>query len=234
LSDGLSGAGAAMALIEKMRDRDNLFTYVFLFLPETIGSLAYFSLPKNNVEVCYSLFLDLLSHPGNLVVQKTLAGNTLFDRMAMETAEKYEREVKITDFRSLPGNDEIVFSAPGIGIPSLLIERWPFKFYHTNMDNFQHYDEKSFCESVQFVFDVLMRLEEEVKVISCYEGILNLSKYELWETYGKGKPRRSFEIATCLMDGTVSYYDIERTSGFTAEEMDKLVRSLSQKGLVVV
>ena len=62
--------------------------YIFLFLPETIGSLAYFSRPKNNVAVCYSIFLDLLSHPGNLIIQKTLTGNTLLDRIAIETAER--------------------------------------------------------------------------------------------------------------------------------------------------
>lgn len=233
LLDGLSGAGGAIALIENLEKNENLFTYVFLFFPETIGSLAYFSLPNSAQDVCYAIFLDMLSDSSKLTVQRSLKGDTAIDRVSEIIGKKWKSDIKFTSFRELPGNDEMVINGPGIGIPSLLVFRWPSKLYHTNADSMNAYNENNFFEAIDYVMELLKTLENEIRVVNVKRGIINLSKNQLWDDYGKGKNRRSFEIATSLMDGTHSYDEIKISSGFNGKGLDNLITKLEQRKLVV-
>ena len=233
LLDGLSGAGGAIALIENLEKNENLFTYVFLFFPETIGSLAYFSLPNSEKDVVYAVFLDMLFESSKLTVQRSLKGDTVIDRVSEIIGKKWKSDIQFTSFRELPGNDEMVMNGPGIGIPSLLVFRWPSKLYHTNADNMNAYNENNFFESIDYVMELLKMLENEIRVVNVKRGIINLSKNQLWDDYGNGKDRRSFEIATSLMDGSHSYDEIKISSGFSGKGLDNLVKKLEQKKLVV-
>ena len=232
LLDGLSGAGGAISLIEKLKKRENLFTYVFLFFPETIGSLSYFSMPNADKDVCFAIFMDMLCDNSQLTVQKTLTGNTALDKVASNLGENWINKVRLTEFRELPGNDEMVINGPGIGIPSLLVFRWPSKLYHTNSDNIKAYNETSFFESVEFVLEIIKNLEKEIKVINLQKGVINLTKNNLWSKYGRGRNRRSFEVATSLMDGTNSFKYIKEISGFKKNELNELIILLKKQNLV--
>ena len=117
---------------------------------------------------------------------------------------------------------------PGISIPSLLVFRWPSKLYHTNADNMNAYNENNFFESIDYVMELLKMLENEIRVVNVKRGIINLSKNQLWDDYGNGKDRRSFEI-TSLMDISHSYDEIKISSGFSGKGLDNLVKKLEQK-----
>lgn len=233
LADGLSGAGAILALIEILKTRDNLFTYEFLFVPETIGTLAYFSDSDASTDICYSIFLDIMSVSAPLNIQKTLKGDTLIDRISESVANDANIEYSVTDFRTVPGNDEVIINGPGIGIPSLSVFRWPFKYYHTSSDDFGRYDQKAFDESVYFVSEILELIEKEIKVLTKHRGMPSLSGNGLWEKYGQGPKRKAFEIATSLMDGMTAYSEIQQISGFSDSELKELTEELSQRDIAV-
>ena len=232
LADGLSGAGGCLALIEALRRRPRLYTYVFLFFPETIGSLAYFARHRHEWDTVGGLFLDMLCHDGPLVLQHSLLGDTVLDRAARAAAADVAEPVEYTTFRHYPGNDEMVMNGPGVGIPSLLLMRWPFARYHTSLDDFAHFDEAAFARGLHFADRLLDRTEEMVAAINRYEGLLSLSRHGLWEQFGGSSARRAFELVTAALEGRVAYTDIPAITGVPAAEVDAIVAALTERELV--
>lgn len=235
LADGLSGVAGLLAIRDRLASRKNLFTYKFLFVPETIGSLAFSTLPNALDDVCYTIFVDGISADAALHVQKTLYGTTVLDRTAVAFAGSWsgKETIKVTEYRQIPGNDEAVFNGPGIGIPSLLIQRWPMPNYHTHLDNFDGFMDDKFWEAVNFITEFLSIFEKSVGVLNNYTGILSLSSYGLWDKYGNGPERRKFEVATSLMDGKHSLVEIEEYSNFSRRGLEELITILDEKSLVV-
>ena len=236
LADGLSGAGGLIEIGLQLEKIENLFSYQLLFVPETIGSLAFSSVQENLENVCYTVFVDGFSADAPINIQKTLDGDTVLDDTALNHAKNWKGidTVNCSNFREIPGNDEIVFNGPGIGIPSLLIQRWPMPNYHNHLDNLQNLCEKRFSEAVDFTFSLLKEFEETVGVLCYYKGILSLSSNHLWEYYGTGVNRRKFEIATSMMDGNNSLAEIQSCSGFSGSELEDLIARLLDRGLICV
>lgn len=233
VTDGLSGAAGALALARRLRRRTPLFTTVFLFVPETIGSLAYFHHHPADHDFVAGLFLDMLSHDGPLVVQRSLGGDSLLDRAAARLAPDLGEPVRFTGFRELPGNDEAVFNANGIGIPSTLVMRWPFAFYHTSADDLSALDPGAFARGVDFATALIADMERAVAAVTTYGGPLCLSAHGLWARYGDGRLRGAFEVATALLDGRHEAAEAAARAGLDAGEMARLIDDLVRRDLAV-
>jgi len=234
VSDGLSGAAGLLALIKRLGRRSRLFNYEFLFVPETIGTLAYFSrFPRSENQIA-GLHVDMISHVGNMTFQKSLLGHSSLDHTAELAARTWRENIDFTNYRELPGNDEVILGGPGIGIPSSLVMRWPFGAYHTSLDNMDAFDVGSFEGAVDFIDLLLLNLEKSVGAVANYQGMLSLSAYGLFEKYGEGRLRRGFEIASSMMTGQHTLKEISKRSDLSPEELDILVEDLAKHNLVDV
>ena len=66
-------------------------------------------------------------------MQKSYVGNSLLDRAGIAAVKEENKDIEVYGFREFYGNDETVFDAYGIEIPTITFTRYPFNEYHTHL-----------------------------------------------------------------------------------------------------
>ena len=136
----LSGPVLATFLAKWLKNQDNLYTYRFVFAPETIGPLVYLSrhlqvLRKNTIA---AFNLSCVGDDREVSFLPSRKGNTLTDKLARHVLKHYAPEYKEYNYLRDRGSDERQYCAPGIDLPMVLIMRSKFRSYpeyHTSLDD---------------------------------------------------------------------------------------------------
>jgi aminopeptidase-like protein len=136
----LSGIIISMALIKHFKKKRINKTIRFIFVPETIGSIAYLNknLKKLKENVIGGYNLTCIGDNRMHSCMFTKYGNTHADRALVEAYKKNKIKYKIYKFLDR-GSDERQFNAPGIDLPIASIFRTKYQEYpeyHTSLDNF--------------------------------------------------------------------------------------------------
>jgi len=137
-NDNLSGIVLATFLAKYLKNFKLHYTYRFLFIPETIGSIAWLSInEKSAFKIKYGLVATCVGDPGNFTYKKSRIGNSEIDNIAIHVLKNSGKEFKILDFFPL-GSDERQFCSPGFNLPVGVLARTiyaQFDEYHTSADN---------------------------------------------------------------------------------------------------
>lgn len=138
------------------------YTYRFVLLPETIGSIAYLSkrheVLKNNVIAGFNLscvgderrYTHLLSRHGNCLADQALS------------AALWGKENVVTKSFAHRGSDERQYNSPGIDLPLCGFSRSKFgdyPEYHTSLDNFDVVTEAGLQQSFEVMKDIVDAFE---------------------------------------------------------------------------
>lgn len=189
-NDGLVGVMANVYL-SKWIDRnieDNFFTYKFLSLPETIGSHAYCSLDgvyKNGV---MALFTEMTALDSPLHIQMSENESDLINIYLRLAAVSTNYESKFSPFLSVIRNDEKVFGAPGIELPSASVtralgrdyENHPYLNYHTSEDTIENANIEMLKEALIYLQHFIQIMELDRVVHRNFTGIPMLSRNNLF------------------------------------------------------
>jgi len=162
VNDNVSGAASlielALALARAIKSRQlsipDKHTIRFLWFPEYTGSLAYLSENKHKIILCVNL--DMIGE------KQELTASTLgFVRPPPRYFHPYEGIFYLTLKRALMRNETVASSRNSLsyrfdaipyesgsdhdiylqfGIPSIMINQWPDKFYHTDQDTIDKFD----------------------------------------------------------------------------------------------
>ena len=111
------------------------FTYTLLIAPELVGPV--FWLKKNIKRIKnfkYALLLKSVGNNNTIKLQHSSAGNSEIDNLATKYLKKSKEKYISGKFRSIYGNDEIIFDSPGYNIKTISLTRYPFREYHTDHD----------------------------------------------------------------------------------------------------
>jgi aminopeptidase-like protein len=191
-NDDLAGCAAGIELFRRLEDRGTKFSYRLILLQEIIASEYYLdALPTADLDLIVgSLFLEMLGSDTPLALQASASGESPVDRAVTETLTAEGVDYRTGPFRSIIGNDEIIWEAYGIAMPSL--SRFPYPEYHTSDDNPGIISTESLDQSVRVLEETINRLEKQSIVRKNFVGVPATShpSYDLYvDTWGSNNPK---------------------------------------------
>ncbi|WP_435151252.1 DUF4910 domain-containing protein [Candidatus Pelagibacter bacterium nBUS_44] len=162
----LTGPAVQNKLIEyvsKLKNRN--FSYRFVFLPETIGSIAYINkkldVLKKNIISGFNLSCLGAGNEYSMICSRE--GRTLPDQLLKKMLKKKEK-YKIYSFLSR-GSDERQYCAPGIDLPLVTLCRskfGKFKEYHTHLDDLKFIKKKTLDQSFELLKNLIEIHENKI------------------------------------------------------------------------
>ncbi|MCP4310809.1 MAG: DUF4910 domain-containing protein [Bacteroidetes bacterium] len=221
-NDNLSGIAVAAILARELERIGPLYSYRFLFIPGTIGSIAWLSLNESNLNrIKHGLVLTLLGDDSDFTYKRSRQEGAAIDRVAdyilsgMQTGEPV-----VTDF--IPyGYDERQFCSPGIDLPVGCFTRKPFGAfpeYHTSADNLEFVKPGRLAESIQTITSILQILEKNGTYINLNPKCEpQLGRRGLYDRLGGTNDSKTLQLAILWVlnfsDGMHDLLDIAKRSG---------------------
>lgn len=243
VNDDLTGVVVGLEVFRQLLKRkNNYYTYRFLIMPETIGSIAYLSHNEHLIpDMVGGLFLEMLGNDSPHALQKSYLADSQID-MCFETALiAIEDNCYTAQYRKLVPNDERQFNSPGVRVPMLSLSRVeepayppkPYKEYHSSLDTPEIIAEKRLEESKQVVLDLIDALEKNQYIINLFKGEVFLSGYGIWVDYRKN-PEGSLRLVEIMerCDGEHTVADIAKELGISFQSVWDVVDMLHGKELV--
>ena len=136
----LSGPMVAMCLINYFKKFKNEKSIRFIFIPETIGSIAYIKQNYDHLKkyVCGGYNLSCIGDNRAHSCMLSKFENSASDEALLETYKQLKIEKKVHSFLKR-GSDERQYNSPGVDLPIASIFRTrygDYPEYHTSLDNF--------------------------------------------------------------------------------------------------
>ena len=157
----------ALALwIKTLKERE--YTYRIIFIPETIGSIAYLSknLKKMKKNIIVGFNLSCVGDNRNYSMIHSRQGDTLADKVLFHCLKHYTKKFKEYSFLKR-GSSERQYCSPGVDLPVVVFCRTKFdeyKEYHTSLDNLDLISEEGFRGSFKIMSKVLESIEINKKI----------------------------------------------------------------------
>ncbi len=224
VNDSISGVVVAVDLIKELAKRNTHFSYKFLFLPETIGSIAWLSQNEQAIpNICCGLFFEMLGTENEHLLQHSFTGKAKIDKIALSILEQKTECFRTTEFRKGPASDEMIFDGPGINKPMINLSRFPYPEYHTSFDNPDIISEAKLQESRDVLLKILLTLDQDRVPVPKYKGPIFLSGYGLWTDWQKNRAKDTatpvsedeayllniaLDYMMILIDGSRSIFDV--------------------------
>lgn len=244
VNDDLSGVVVGLKVMQELLKRSNLqYTYRFLILPETIGSVAYLSHQAELIpKMVGGLFLEMLGLENPHALQLSFAGDTEVDRCLSQALKESDPHAWTGPFRTVVGNDERQFNAPGVRVPMLSLSRvmqgksgnWPYyPEYHSSQDTPELASPARLAESRDLVLKMIDTVEGNRVPVNRFQGEIFCSRYGLnIDAYSNPEGNRALFDIIFLIDGTRSVAEIARICKVSIESAHRVVEELRQLGLV--
>ena len=140
-NDNLSGIALATVLARTLSTQSRRrYSYRFLFIPGTIGSITWLARNESNVSrIKHGLVIACVGDAGGMSYKRSRRGNAEIDQAVAHVLTHSGQPYQIRDF-SPWGYDERQFNSPAFNLPVGLLSRTPhgeFPQYHTSADSLE-------------------------------------------------------------------------------------------------
>ena len=240
-NDNLSGVAVAVFLAKHLcLLSSRKYSYRFLFLPTTIGSITWLALNDAKLpSIKHGLVLACLGDPGMPTYKQSRQGNTEIDRAAAHVLKHSGQKYQIIGF-SPYGYDERQFCSPGINLAMGCFMRTPnglFPEYHTSADNVDFVQPSALSDSFVRCLKIMEILDNNGTYINqnpkCEP---QLGKRGLYQPLGRQHQPTIDQLALLwvlnLSDGKHSLLDISERSGVSFEQIRTAADLLLANGLL--
>jgi aminopeptidase-like protein len=210
-NDNLSGVAVAVSMAKLLAQVERRYTYRFLFVPGTIGAIAWLALNDAGISrIKHGLVLACIGDRGSLTYKRSRRGDAEVDRAVAVAFRDSGRPHELQDFTPY-GYDERQYCSPGFDLPMGVLSRTPhgrFAEYHTSADNLDFVDPISLGDSISACAAIVDILESNRGYRNlCPKGEPQLGRRGLYATMGgHGSDSRRLEEALLwvlnMSDGT--------------------------------
>jgi aminopeptidase-like protein len=222
-NDNLSGISIAVTLARLLADVPRRYTYRFLFIPGTIGAIAWLARHEDAAaRVRHGMVLACAGDRGALTYKRSRRGQAPVDRAVEHVLKHSAKEFHVEDF-SPYGYDERQYCSPGFNLPVGVLSRTPhncFPEYHTSADNLNLIDAASMADTLLTCLGVVEVLEGDARYLNrspkCEP---QLGRRALYTSMGGHGVSRELELALLWVlnfsDGEHTLLDIADRSGLS-------------------
>ena len=215
-NDDLAGTVTAIEVAHRLAENPlppGSMSVRFWFGPETIGTIAYLAHHEDLIpQLKGGIFVEMTGNDSPIAWHHSRQHDHLLDRVTQFVLRDKNHEER--DFAAHPANDERVINGPGVNVPCISVNRWPYDEYHTTDDNLDIIHE----EMLQGAADII---EEIVRVYATnyiprrtFRGPVFLSGHGLWVDWRENwELNRAIEKIMMRFEGQHTIFDI-------AEEVD--------------
>ncbi len=240
-NDNLSGLAVAVELARHLSQSERRYSYRFLFIPGTIGSITWLARNESVVpRIRHGLVLTCVGDAGNITYKRSRRGNAEIDRAVAHVLKESGEPHQVIDFFPY-GYDERQYCSPGFNLPVGCFMRsrhGEFPEYHTSGDNLDFVRPEALADSlakVRLVIDVLEH--NRVYLNQHPKGEPQLGRRGLYAGQAKGEERRLRDLALLwvlnLSDGEHSLLDIAERADLPFTAIKEAAASLAATDLLV-
>lgn len=240
-NDNLSGIAVATMLAKLLERQQRRYSYRFLFIPGTIGSIAWLWANEAQVSaIKHGIVLAGVGDAGPLTYKCSRQATAEIDRAFAHILYHSGDTHEVIEFFPY-GYDERQFCSPGFNLPVGCVMRTPFNRYpeyHTSADNLTFVQPQALVDSLETCFRVCSLLEDNrIYVSQNPKCEPQLGKRGLYRPIGGTPPPDGVDGMVLLWvlnlsDGKHSLLDIAERSGCRFEHVSTAAKLLVDRGLL--
>jgi len=204
----------------------------FWFGPETIGTIAYLAHNEDLIpRLMGGIFAEMTGNKNTIAWHHTRQHNHLLDRITSHVLRNTDHVER--NFADFPPNDERVINGPGVNVPCISINRWPYDEYHTTDDNPDIIDEEMLQDAADIIEKIVRIYATNYIPKRRFRGPLFLSGNDLWVDWRENfELNRSYEKIMMRFEGQHSIFDIAEDVGLDYWMVREYVEKFRAKGFV--
>lgn len=224
--------------VENIKDR--YYTYRFIFIPETIGSITYiskkFSHLKKNLLAGFNI--SCVGDERAYSYVSSRKGDTMADYVANKILYQVDKKFKKYDWLSR-GSDERQFCSPGVDLPICTISRSKFgeyPEYHNSLDTLgKVVTTKGLSSSLKLLKKIVVHFENNFYYNSVHKCEPFMTKRKLYNSLSKFNQSKKDNylmnvLSSC--DGKTDFDTICKINKLSKIKALKAVRILIKKNLI--
>ncbi len=234
-NDDVAGVVTAVEVAHRLAEKplpSGSMDVRFWFGPETIGSIVYLANHEDLIpHLKGGIFIEMTGNQSPIAWHHTRQHNHLLDRITayvLQDAEHIER-----NFADFPPNDERVINGPGVNVPCISINRWPYDEYHTTDDNPDIIKEAMLQGAADVVESIVRIYASNYIPKRTFRGPVFLSGNGLWVDWQENFAlNRAVEKIMMRFEGQHSIFDIAQDVGLDYWVVREYVEKFRVKGFV--
>ena len=245
-NDNLSGFLLSAFLARKiMENKINNYSYRFVWVPETIGAIAYCESNESILKkINLGLVVTTVGGPGKFGYKQSLDSNHRINCIIEEVFKENLIDYIVYPF-DINGSDERQYSSQGFGINMATISKdkyYEYDYYHSSKDDLSYVKPEFISESLDLYYQVLLKLNNEIY----YKNLLPncepmLSKYDLYPEMGASRLPISNKYEELdvlrwillLSDGNTSLGEISRKIDVDQSVLLQIAEELVRKKILI-
>ena len=240
VNNELSGPSVLTGIAESLLKKDNYYSYRFVLIPETIGSIVYLSenldTLKKNVIGGYNISCVGDERSWGLIPSRY--GNNISDKIGEYVLNKYHPDFIKYSWLDR-GSDERQYCSPGVDLPIASVTRTKFgeyPEYHTSLDNFDVVTDKGLNDSLTIYLKIIDVFEKNrfnpiVKVF-CEPQLGKRGLYPNISTKQSGNIVENMMNFISYCDGSNSILEISEICGIDFDESFGYFMKMKENGLM--
>ncbi len=240
-NDNCAGMAVATQLARLLAGIDRRYTYRFLFIPGTIGSIAWLALNTAAAHrIRHGLVLSCLGDAGHPHYKRSRRGDATIDRAVALVLRDHAPRHTLLDFVPY-GYDERQYGSPGFNLPVGLLTRSPhgtFPEYHTSADNPDFLRPEALTDSLRILVETVRVIEADGVYVNTNPMCEpQLGRRGLYDRLGGANDRQAAQLALLWVlnqaDGAHSLIDIAMRSALPWHRIETAAHQLRECGLLV-